>query len=218
MNSMAFSLPANSNSKVDGNQISFRTVDFQLHPPTLTPVFASLDQEMDLTIGSLNFRVGSLGSICLSDSTKSDPSAGKTTKIAISDSLVGSSSKVNSPVSFATMENIGEKNERTRRNHRLDLDLLDVLQRREITPPGTPDRRAIARAARLDITLQCLQAMYCRLGMSSAARPESSSSKEATSSEESGDEEAADYDNEEAAFPASSGDLDDVDSSEEDAP
>jgi hypothetical protein len=62
MNLMTFSLLANGNSKVDGN--------FQLHPPTLTPVFASLDQEMDLTIGSLNFRVGSLGSIRLSDSTK----------------------------------------------------------------------------------------------------------------------------------------------------
>jgi hypothetical protein len=57
MNLMVFSLLANSNSKVDGNQISFGTVDFQPHPPTLTPIFASLDQEMDLTIGSLNFHV-----------------------------------------------------------------------------------------------------------------------------------------------------------------
>jgi hypothetical protein len=39
---------------------------------------------------------------------------------------------------------------------RPDLDLLDILQRREATPPGTPDRRAIARAARLDIALQRL--------------------------------------------------------------
>jgi hypothetical protein len=108
------------------------------------------------------------------------------------------------------MEYIGEKNQRTRRNHRLDLDLLDVLQRREIMPLGTPDRQVIARAVHLDITLQCLQAIYSRPGMSSAARPESSSSKEAMSSEESRDEEAADSDNEEAAFPASRGDLDDV--------
>jgi hypothetical protein len=106
---MAFLLPANSNLKVDGNQISFGTVDFQTHPPTLTPVFASLDQEMDLTIGSLNFRVGSLGSIRLSDSMKSDPSARKTTTITMSESSVGSSSEVNSPVSFATTENIGGK-------------------------------------------------------------------------------------------------------------
>jgi hypothetical protein len=117
MHSTAFSLLANSNSKVDGNQISFGTIDFQLHPPALTPVFASLDQEMDLTIRSLNFRVGSLGSIRLSDSTKSDLSASKTTKIAMSESSVGSSSEVNSSVSFATTENTGEKNQRTRRNH-----------------------------------------------------------------------------------------------------
>jgi hypothetical protein len=104
---MAFSLLANNNSKVNGNKISFGTVDFQLHPPTLTLVFASLDQEMDLMIGSLNFHVGSLGLICLLDSTKSDPSARKTATIAMSKSSVGSSSEVNSPVSFATMENIG---------------------------------------------------------------------------------------------------------------
>jgi hypothetical protein len=107
MNSTAFLLPANSKLKVDGNQISFGIVDFQPHPPTLTPVFASLDQEMDLTIGSPNFRVGSLGSIRLSDPTKSDPSAGKTA--TISESSVGSSSEVNSPISFTTTENIEGK-------------------------------------------------------------------------------------------------------------
>jgi hypothetical protein len=47
---MAFLLSANSNLKVDGNQISFGTIDFQPHPPALTLVFASLDQEMDLMI------------------------------------------------------------------------------------------------------------------------------------------------------------------------
>jgi hypothetical protein len=65
MNSTAFSFSANGNLKVDENQISFGIVDFQPHPPTLTPIFASLDQEMDLTIGSLNFCVSSLGSIRL---------------------------------------------------------------------------------------------------------------------------------------------------------
>jgi hypothetical protein len=109
MNSTTFSLLSNNNSKVDRNQISFGTIDFQLHPPTNTPVFASLDQEMDLTIGSLNFCIGSLGSNRLSDSTKSDPPAGKTATIAMSESSVGSSSEVNSPVSFATMEKRGEK-------------------------------------------------------------------------------------------------------------
>jgi hypothetical protein len=103
---MAFSLSANSNSKVDGNQISIGAVDFQPHPPALTPIFASLDQGMDLTIGSLSFRVGSLGSIRLSDPMKLDPSAEKTTTMAISESSVGSSSEVNSPVSFMMTENI----------------------------------------------------------------------------------------------------------------
>jgi hypothetical protein len=117
MDSTAFSLLANNNSKINGNQISFGTVVFKLHPPTLTPFFSSLEQEMDLTIGSLNFRVESLGSIRLSDLRKWDPSSSKTMTIAMSESSVGSSSEVNSLVSFATMENTGEKNQRTRRNH-----------------------------------------------------------------------------------------------------
>jgi hypothetical protein len=103
---MAFSLLANSNSKVDGNQISFGTVDFQPYPPAFTPVFAILDQKMDLTFRSLNFRVGVLGSICLSDPTKLDPSAGKTATTAKSESSAGSSSEVNSPVNFTTTGNI----------------------------------------------------------------------------------------------------------------
>jgi hypothetical protein len=61
MNSTAFSLLANSNPEVDGNQISFGTINFQPHPTNSTSIFESLDQEMDLTIRSLNFRVGSLG-------------------------------------------------------------------------------------------------------------------------------------------------------------
>jgi hypothetical protein len=109
MNSMAFSFPANSNLKVNGNQISFGTVDFQPYLPTLTPVFASLDQEMDLTIGSLNFCISSLGSIRLLDPTKSNLSAGKTVTMVISESLVGSSSEVNSQVSFTTTGNIEDK-------------------------------------------------------------------------------------------------------------
>jgi hypothetical protein len=103
---MTFSLSPNSNSKIDENQIFFGAVDFQPHPPTLTPVFEILDQEMDLTIRSLNFRVGSLGTICLSDPTNSSLSAGKTMSVARSVSSVGSSSEVNSPVSFKLMENI----------------------------------------------------------------------------------------------------------------
>jgi hypothetical protein len=109
MNSTAFSLLANSNPEVDGNQISFETIDFQPHQPNLTPVFASLDQEMDLTIGSLNFRIGSLGLIRLSDPAKLDLSASETKTIAMSESSVDSFSEVNSPVRFATAENTREK-------------------------------------------------------------------------------------------------------------
>jgi hypothetical protein len=85
MNSTAFSLLANNNPEVDGNQ------------------------EMDLMIGSLNFCVGSLGSTRLSDPAKPDPSASETKIITVSESSVGSSSEVNSPVSFAIAENKGEK-------------------------------------------------------------------------------------------------------------
>jgi hypothetical protein len=64
---------------------------------------------MDLTNGSLNFCIRSLGSIRLSDSAKSNPSASKTMTIAMSESSVGSSSEVNSPVSFAVTEEIEQK-------------------------------------------------------------------------------------------------------------
>jgi hypothetical protein len=60
-----------------------------------------MDQDMDLTIGSLNFRVGSLGSIRLLDPTKMDPSASEPKTVAMSESSKSSSSEVNSPVSLA---------------------------------------------------------------------------------------------------------------------
>jgi hypothetical protein len=100
MNSTAFSLSANSKSEVNENQISFRTVDFQPHQSNFTPIFESMDQDMDLTIKSLNF-LGSLGSILLLDPAKPGPSASKSKTVAVSESSVGSSSEVNSPVSFA---------------------------------------------------------------------------------------------------------------------
>jgi hypothetical protein len=109
MNSMTFSLLANSNPEVDKNQISFGTIDFQPHQSNFIPVFESMDQDMDLTIGSLNFHVGSLGSIRLSDLAKPDPSASEAKTIAMSKSSVGFSSEANSPVSFATTEIVGEK-------------------------------------------------------------------------------------------------------------
>jgi hypothetical protein len=117
MNLMAFSLLANNSSEVDENEISFGTVNFQPHPSNFTPIFESMDQDMDLTIGSLNFRVGSLGSIRLSDPAKPGPSASESKTVAVSESLVGSSSEVNSPVSFAATEIVEGKNRRSQRNH-----------------------------------------------------------------------------------------------------
>jgi hypothetical protein len=104
MNSTAFSLLVNSNPKVDENQISFRTVDFQPDLPNFTPIFECMDQDMNLTIGSLNFRVGSLGSIRLSDPVSSDPSVSEANTAVMSESSVGSSSEANSSVSFAVIE------------------------------------------------------------------------------------------------------------------
>jgi hypothetical protein len=101
MNLMAFSLLANSNSQVDEIQIPFGTVDFQPHQSSFAQVFESMDQDMVLTIGSLNFCVGSLGLVRLSDLTKPDPSASEPETIAMSESSEGSSSEVNSPVSLA---------------------------------------------------------------------------------------------------------------------
>jgi hypothetical protein len=58
MNSTTFLLLSKSNSKINGNWITFEAVDFQPHKPNLAPVFASLDQEMDLTIESSTFALG----------------------------------------------------------------------------------------------------------------------------------------------------------------
>jgi hypothetical protein len=104
MNSTAFSLLANRNPEVDEIQIPFGTVDFQPHQSSFTQVFESMDQDMDLMIGSLNFHVGSLGSIRLSDLAKPGPLASEPKTVAMSESSEGSSSEVNSPVSLAETE------------------------------------------------------------------------------------------------------------------
>jgi hypothetical protein len=127
MNSTAFSLLANISSKVDENQISFETVDFQPHPSNFTLIFESMDQDMDLTIGSLNFRVESLCLIRLSHPVKSDPSASEAKTVAMSESSVGSSSEANSPVSFATTEIAGGKIIEVDENME-NLDLGDQLE------------------------------------------------------------------------------------------
>jgi hypothetical protein len=67
------------------------------------------DQEMELSFGSLSFYIRSSGSTRLSDLTKSDSSASKTEKITASESSVGSSSEVNSPVSLAAIKDMKEK-------------------------------------------------------------------------------------------------------------
>jgi hypothetical protein len=85
MNSTAFSLLANSNLEVNESQ------------------------EMELTIGSLSFYVGPSGSTRLSDPAKSGLSASKAEKITMSGSSVGSSSKVNSPVSLTATENMQKR-------------------------------------------------------------------------------------------------------------
>jgi hypothetical protein len=128
MNSTAFSFLANSNPKVDEIQIPFGTVDFQPHQSSFTQVFESMDQDMDLTIGSLNFRVGSLGSICLSDPAKPGPSASESKTAVMSESSKGFSSEVNSPVSFAEAEK-GKitGGDETMENFDLEVQLEDLM-------------------------------------------------------------------------------------------
>jgi hypothetical protein len=128
MNSMGFSLLANSNLQVNGIQIPFGTVDFQPHQSTFAQVFESMDQDMDLMIGSLNFRVGSLGSIRLSDPTKPNPSASEPETVAMSESSEGSSSEANSPVSLAEAEEgkIAGDDE-TMENLDLEVQLEDLM-------------------------------------------------------------------------------------------
>jgi hypothetical protein len=124
MNLTAFLPSSKSNSKIDRNQVAFGAKYFQENPPTLAPIFASLDQEMDLTIKSFNFRVGTLGSVRLSDLVNSSPSARKTAITAASLTLVGSSSKVNSPVSIKpTKGSTVEELDKIRENLYLDESL-----------------------------------------------------------------------------------------------
>jgi hypothetical protein len=87
-----------------------------------------MDQDMDLTIGSLNFCVGSLGSTRLSDPTKPDPSASEPETVAMSESSEGSSSEVNSLISLAEAEERkiagGDK---TMENLDLEAQLRDLM-------------------------------------------------------------------------------------------
>jgi hypothetical protein len=128
MNLTAFLLLANNNPQVNEIQIPFGTVNFQPHQSSFSQVFESMDQDMDLMIGSLNFRVGSLGLIRLSDPTKPGPSASEPETVAMSESSEGSSSEVNSPVSLAEAEEgkIAGGNE-TMENFDLEVQLKDLM-------------------------------------------------------------------------------------------
>jgi hypothetical protein len=55
MNSKAFLPLANNSPEADKIQIPFGTFDVQPHESNFTEVFESMDEDMDLTIGSLNF-------------------------------------------------------------------------------------------------------------------------------------------------------------------
>jgi hypothetical protein len=130
MNSTAFLLLANSSPEVDEIQIPFKTVNFQPHQSSFMQVFESMDQDMDLTIGNLNFRVGSLGSIRLSDPAKPGPLASKSKAETMSESSEGSSSKVNSPVSFMEIETEKRKfaeGDKTMGNFDLEVQLEDLM-------------------------------------------------------------------------------------------
>jgi hypothetical protein len=85
MNMRAFSILDNSNPEVNKNR------------------------KMELTIGSLSFYIGPSGSTRLSNPAKLGPSASKIKTITMSGSSMGSSSEVNSPVSFAATENTQKK-------------------------------------------------------------------------------------------------------------
>jgi hypothetical protein len=127
MNLTAFSLSANNNSQVDEIHIPFGTIDFQPHQSSFTQVFESMDQDMDLTIRSLNFRVGSLGLICLSDPRKTDLSASEPETVAMSKSSKGSSSEVNSSVSLAeAKEGKNAGGDETMENFDLEVQLEDL--------------------------------------------------------------------------------------------
>jgi hypothetical protein len=128
MNSTTFSPLANKNPEVDEIQIPFGTIDFQPNQSSFTQVFKSMDQDMDLMIGSLNFRIGSLGSIYLLGPAKPDLSASKFKTIVISESSEGSSSEINSLVSFAEAEEkkiIG--GDETKENFDLEVQLEDLM-------------------------------------------------------------------------------------------
>jgi hypothetical protein len=104
MNSMAFSLLANSRAGIDENQ------------------------EMELTIGSLSIFIGPSSSTRLSDPAKQDPSASEPEIVAMMEYSEGSSSEVNSPVSLGEVQKgkIAE-DDKTIENFDVGVQLEDLV-------------------------------------------------------------------------------------------
>jgi hypothetical protein len=104
MNSMAFSLLANSSIEVDENQ------------------------EMELTIGSLSISIGPSGSSRLSDPIKQDPSASEPKTTTTMEYSEGSYSEVNSPVSSGEVQKgkIVESDE-VIENFNVEVQLEDLM-------------------------------------------------------------------------------------------
>jgi hypothetical protein len=104
MNSTAFSLLANSSTRLEDSQ------------------------EVELTIGSLSIFIGPLGSTRLSDPAKPDLSASEPETVAMMEYSEGSSSKVNSLVSLGEVQErkIAEGDE-TMENFDLGVQLEDLV-------------------------------------------------------------------------------------------
>jgi hypothetical protein len=91
-----------------------------------------MDQDMDLTIGSLNFHIRSLGSIRLLDPMKPDPLANEPKTVVMSKSPEGFSSEVNSPVSLAEAEEIKiTEGDETMENIDLEAQFKDLMIRHD---------------------------------------------------------------------------------------
>jgi hypothetical protein len=86
-----------NDSTTFGGQIQFGSIGLHPQPPTLLPATINIDREIDLMIGSFNFRIGSEGTTRLSDPICSGPSVKIPAPAATSTSSVGSSGEANSP-------------------------------------------------------------------------------------------------------------------------
>jgi hypothetical protein len=86
------------------------------------------NQEMELTIRSLNILIGPSGLTRLSDPAKPDPSASEPETLAMMEYSEGSSSEVNSPVSLEEVQErkIAEGDE-TMENFDLGVQLEDLM-------------------------------------------------------------------------------------------